>query len=439
MTFNDGKNKDTEQLPELTFSRIELLFFEQREGNITFEEFQAAGWSKEEFLEYLKLCEELRCACVVIQTLHEPKSKNEASVFGKNRNVEGIKHGLFINADRNLKDFLNRYVNHTPISAFLGWDSFLSVKNIPSILPKREEKYLPYIYLSADEFRGNIEYYIYNILRGSWAERVIEEYSEEELSDLKRESQEELSETSDVFEEIDVNTCFDSYSSLQQWAEIYVKSRDTLSDNEILIDMIDDEMEERKKRAEESPFFSLNKDILYIYKGSCKCLAKEHEVTCMTAEIPDINDNVVRVNVHYCQNCKRFFIYYSEYQVYSHRYLLAKFVLIESEKKSGSDTGHFNSQSLLFQCGYNVSMNGPSEEIRRNILVKLIQHEIISKSVVLKHLNNLIDMNEDNKKMKDARLKWSDDRLYMLEYDFENQETIALNSVESATKTVKMG
>ena len=83
-------------------TKIELLFREQgRSKPITFEEFNHAGWSKKEFIEYVTLCEEFRAVMISL----------EHTDFRKllKINDNSWKNNWLNTSFKNLSNFLNSY------------------------------------------------------------------------------------------------------------------------------------------------------------------------------------------------------------------------------------------------------------------------------------------------------------------------------------------
>jgi hypothetical protein len=134
-------------------TKIELLFMEyRRQEAIRFEEFSNAGWSVEEYLTYLHICEELRATSICLQELNN-------KIVDTTQNIKLWKETLFSAVVNRLSNWLSNYFEK-PLT--LGWkpealEFFISYMPCFPFRTDEKKKYCSLIYTSSDEFRYQIE------------------------------------------------------------------------------------------------------------------------------------------------------------------------------------------------------------------------------------------------------------------------------------------
>jgi len=107
---------------------------------------------------------------------------------------------------------------------------------------------------------------------------------------------------------------YNEYHSIQQWAHEMDLFQE-IEDYDEHIELLEDYLEKRKRQ------FYPDEDILYIYAGFRLC-REDHSETIenVTAEIKGIDDEVIRLNINYCPECKIYFLKQSEYERYREIY-----------------------------------------------------------------------------------------------------------------------
>ena len=90
----------------------------------------------------------------------------------------------------------------------------------------------------------------------------------------------------------------------------------------MLNDFYECEIEELEQQIEKNNrSFNPKEDILYIYAGTVESLTiQSSKVESVTANIKGIDDQIIKLNVNYCPECKIFFIRQSEYERYREVY-----------------------------------------------------------------------------------------------------------------------
>lgn len=242
-------------------TKIELLFREQgRSKPITFEEFNHAGWSKKEFIEYVTLCEEFRAVMISL----------EHTDFRKllKINDDSWKNDWLNTSFKNLSDFLNSYFDQQIRIKGVDFSYYVQVK-----YPAYRRLHIDWsdirdlitflYYSSSEDFRLDIEFMIQCHLTNNIVYPTFnpENYSLEKLEKEKKELQEEYdSITEPDLEQVDLN----SYNSVSNWIQKYYHYRDVINTSDYEIDIINDEIMEKKAFDEASKK-------LYVYRDKVIC------------------------------------------------------------------------------------------------------------------------------------------------------------------------
>ena len=178
-------------------TKIELLFREiGRSKPITYEEFNQAGWSKKEFIEYVTLCEEFRAVMISL----------EHTNFGKllKLNNNNWKKDWLNTSYKNLSDFLNSYFDQQIRNKGADFSRYVQVKcpayRHSDIDWSDIRELITFLYYSSSEdFRLDIELTIQCLLNHNVVYPPnIEDYSLEKLEKRKKELQEEYDSITDI-------------------------------------------------------------------------------------------------------------------------------------------------------------------------------------------------------------------------------------------------
>ena len=89
-------------------------------------------------------------------------------------------------------------------------------------------------------------------------------------------------------------------------------------------------------------------------------------------------------------------------------------------------------ESLLHQCGYNVSSTENLTSIqRKEILCRVVDNGLYSISGICSHLDWLISRNKKitNRDMSAAISKWQEDRTFISNYNSTTQRKVGVSSI----------
>lgn len=394
---------------------IELLFREyRRDDAIKYEEFLSAGWSSNEYLEYLGKCEIIRSSLVLLRgygRLTRPLKKDTSKTYEQlkiivNRSFKGL---LFW-----LQPYFSSDITHYKFNL----DFF------PMVYLFSYSRNYTDIYVSSDQFRGDFENalsirLLNNNPNLNWhydISSVSDEDIEHEIKELRRRID---------YNELPQDPNYNSYSDLQRWAG-QMDEYDYINTKEYDLEALEEELENRKR------IFDASSEILYIYSGTTQCL-HEHssDVISITAIIKCIENAEIKMNINYCPHCNLYFLRQSEYDYYREIYG----VLPIRMKYVGSNVsiGDFNERSefsFLSLAGYSVSQKaGLSETERQNILINLLYHNT-SKYEIINHLTMLVETNGNSSRMHNARERWISDLRFIRDYRIDEQRKKEMCSIQ---------
>ena len=187
----------------------------------------------------------------------------------------------------------------------------------------------------------------------------------------------------------------------------------------------------RKIKPNDNINFDGSEHTLYIMRKEPKCINK-HSVISVTGILSSITGRPIKINVNYCENCKRFYIHEMDFDIYRKRYriLLGKISLdfISFPKQ----TGQFNlaAESPLRLCGYTVNQqDNYSESERHAILANIMNHRIMKKAEIMKYLHFYIQTQGGNKRKALAVSKWEDDLDFVNNYNINKQQKYKINKI----------
>ena len=311
-------------------TKIELLFREQgRSKPITFEEFNHAGWSKKEFIEYVTLCEEFRAVMISL----------EHTDFRKLLKINGNswKNDWLNTSFKNLSDFLNSYFDQQIGIKGVDFSHYVQVKypligGVHIDWSDIRELITFLYYSSSEDFRLDIEIMIQCLLNHNFVYPPFspEDYSFEKLEKRKKELQEEYDRiTEPDLEQVDLN----SYNGVSNWIQEYYHYRDVINTTDDEIDTINDEIMERKAFDEASKK-------LYVYRDKVICdesiCSAEYGINpYVTFKIPRIDGKDDLIKALYCKECHKVYIMYSDYETYKEKFNNILFELSPIENDNG--------------------------------------------------------------------------------------------------------
>lgn len=180
----------------------------------------------------------------------------------------------------------------------------------------------------------------------------------------------------------------------------------------------------------------LGEDTLYIYSSNIGCHKNKHTINQATGIIYTLANERVKINIEYCEQCKKYLLEYKLYEEYRNRYgvIIGNFRLAKN--------GHFNykfdlaEESPLKLSGYSVSQkDNYTEEERQYILARIIYENIMDKGMVIKYLSHFISMNGEKVGNEIALAKWRSDLFFVQNYNIDIQPHIIISNVKQNKKS----
>ena len=168
---------------------------------------------------------------------------------------------------------------------------------------------------------------------------------------------------------------------------------------------------------------------------------KNHSIETINAIVNVLQSNgeISRVNITagYCDECKVYFILEHDYlKLRKQGAVLCQQITYETYISRGDvlmSGLELKKESILHQCGYNVSATeNLSREQRRGILRMVIDKGLYNVNGLCSHLDWLIDRNSrsTNKDMSSAISKWQDDRDYIASYKSDDVRSVWIKSIK---------
>lgn len=408
-------------------TKMELLFREYRRSEpISYEEAKYAGLSTEDFLEYLRLCEELRSASICLHGLHKKLTK------WKYDEIMAFKKAIISKNFSELSEWYTKYIGRE-IDVTVDSSLVELWANSTPYVPLGDKEDLNYIRLAAsvlaspENFRYQIERVVSLRLSGDIAWFFGDDLDKISTKTLKK-YREELDEAICNNERPAFPVKFESYHAIQEWASRFEAYYEMEHYAQGRVDWLDEEINSR---------FDQSHHTLYVFSGNPKCTT-EHNVKCVTAIITGVRGEIIKLNVNYCSDCCRFFIKLSEYEHYMDKYgiLPIRMTKIDGETLS---TGYFRKQhSDLMLCGYNVSSGeGLTEAYRQLLLAHLLDSGVFSKYEIITHLDMLINTNGRSERNHIAKRKWQSDLDFVRDYQINNQQHVRIEDIKPGSGNLK--
>lgn len=177
--------------------------------------------------------------------------------------------------------------------------------------------------------------------------------------------------------------------------------------------------------------FTEGKHILYVCKRHTVGTKSNHKTVSVTGFLGLRGGNKIQINVSFCYNCRRYFIYYEAYERYRIKYgrdIMGDIVFLD-DSLNGSDS-YGNVESILHEYGYTVNVNSRLTAYdRRRILEWLIDNKIITKTDVIGYLSIFIDRGKKIPSWNNAVLKWQSDLTYIQEYKCDSQQKVNIGPI----------
>ena len=411
------------------------------EGPIPYTEFKKIGMTEYGFMEYLALMEELRGILLLSSSRYGLSCRY---MHRENEILMLVKEATF-----NLLSFLNNFSNKclSIDGYFLMFDTYPCLDITYNFYEPDYQLCYP-IHIDIKRFRQYIEKHIKIKLTTNvphikfWdANGDNSSYSLDELetilskkSKMKKDLDNHVNwaslttpEIPDILNEESIYAFYDQvddYNRIQQ----YYRDLDIIDEDEL-----NQEIAEIQLAIKEKTFF-LQKNTLYIHKGNIICQRNKHRIESISALVPTMEHDNVRINVNYCNDCNRYFINEDEYLHYRKLYdiLLIKLSFTADGTYDSIANMQLAEQSPLNLCGYNVNqVSDYSSEFRHSMLKQIIESGILTKSEVMDYLNHFIKMNGRKKSNSIAVSKWENDLEYVRNYQMDNQRKVNIDKIKN--------
>ncbi len=173
-------------------------------------------------------------------------------------------------------------------------------------------------------------------------------------------------------------------------------------------------------------------NVLYVFKGSRACEGKGHKLEGATGTLAGLNGKPIKINVNYCQNCRKYYLGLREYERYRERFgpVLGNFSFPKGFSKGSVKASALSNESPLKMCGYEVNKQvGLSARQRHLILANMMDRGILSKPRVIEYLQFFIRWREKNPSMRDACRKWNEDLDWVRNYRIDKQRRFIIADV----------
>ena len=179
--------------------------------------------------------------------------------------------------------------------------------------------------------------------------------------------------------------------------------------------------------------FSDKKNTLYILKKTNACQNRNHNVIAVTGILKNLRGFSVKINVNYCENCKKFFINRIDFDEFCKRHgiMLGNFSVKELNFCKGFN-GRYKlaDESPLHYCGYNVNkQKGLTESDRHKILANIIDFNIMKKTEIIEYLHFYINNIGNRANMNLAVSKWEDDLYFVNNYRINKQKSYRIDKI----------
>ena len=311
-------------------TEIETLFRKHsRKSHITYNEFLEAGWTKEDYFEYLRRCVVIYSGLIFFHQSYiysgycntyyynkklspsaiDSIEEELAPVFSELEQLGEWLQQFFTSKIDSLKQYFN---NLGGLIAYMERDFF----NTPlsNAAP---------IYVDIDTFRRYLERYIYRCLppdnyddskrehKYSSIEEIntllgdnIEALTEEEINDKIWWLEEGELDFFHTVNESDID--YNQYTSIQQCAKKIVDDENIYLEYENAISLLQDELEERKNRK-----YLCDDDVIVLEQTPFNCYHQGHQVKDVLAYIKIMIEgktSMHKVNAGYCPDCNTYFI-----------------------------------------------------------------------------------------------------------------------------------
>ena len=181
------------------------------------------------------------------------------------------------------------------------------------------------------------------------------------------------------------------------------------------------------------PMYDFNKgeNVLHVLKGKSVCARKNHDITNVTGSLVSIRRKTVTLNVSYCKNCQRFFIYADDFVKYTDlNGPLMGHLSFSDINRNKIGIMNFAEESPLHMCGYNVNQQKKyTDDERHTILANIMNYDIMKKQEIIDYLHFYINNLGRKRNMRVAVSKWRKDLDFVNKYKITKQKKVKIHRV----------
>lgn len=177
--------------------------------------------------------------------------------------------------------------------------------------------------------------------------------------------------------------------------------------------------------------FTEGKHILFVCKTHSTGKKHDHKVISVTGFLGIRGGNKIQVNIAYCYDCHRFYMYYEQYKIYQIKYgrdIMGDIFFLDGPLFESYSI--IKTESILHKYGYNVNVNSKVKQSDRlNILEWLLDHNILTKDEIIKYLSGFIKRGEKVPSWHLAVTKWKSDLEWIQDYELGSQQSTNIVSI----------
>lgn len=166
-----------------------------------------------------------------------------------------------------------------------------------------------------------------------------------------------------------------------------------------------------------------------------KCRNPKHQIVDVNIIVPVKRPNgeevEIRVSGGYCPNCGTYFITTNDYKRLKQQGRITCRVMESKRYYEDSEYSFLQSESIIFQYGYNVKQSeGLSSKERQAILKTVISDGVLSNHEIRTHLEWLIRSNKGRQDRDLAISKWQEDLAFLRNYKAESNPNYKAASIK---------
>lgn len=215
---------------------------------------------------------------------------------------------------------------------------------------------------------------------------------------------------------------------MQKWdypnATVFIVEPINYNLNKRIENLVEERRSERIVNAEST--YTITDEVLWVFKrlSQTSCYKKNHPIKAAiyTADLLGKTDRI-RMSVHYCLFCKKYFIGEVSLLLYDENYgkvMAERRIMAEGENSFAEG---FHTESKLHRLGYNVLADGMTEKQRHELLQYLLKENKISYIEMCSTIEQNISLFEYSDRHWKAVRKWKEDLKFINEW-IQTQEGV---------------